>query len=435
METEIITIGDEILIGQIVDTNSAWMAQKLNEEGIHVRQINSISDDPDHIESTLAETGKRVPLVLITGGLGPTRDDRTKQVICKFFDTRLIEDPEVLENVTRLLSNRGIGINRLNREQALVPENAIVLPNEMGTAPCLWLKKEKTTYIFMPGVPFEMKNLMEKEVLPAIRKEFKTIPILHRTIQVFGLAESVLAEKLEEWENSLPDFISLAYLPAPEGIRLRLSARGGSDNRQGTREKGDRRRETGEERCGEYLRDLFKLKIGELKKIIPKNIIGFESDTLSSVAGGLLKEKGLTVSTAESCTGGFIAHSITSVSGSSDYFKGSIVAYSNEIKSKILGIDPGIIVQNGAVSKEVVEAMAASSRKLFGTDYAVSTSGIAGPLGGTETKPVGMVWIAVAGPGKIVSKVYNFGNNRERNIIRASQTALNMLRQLLMING
>ncbi len=215
METEIITIGDEILIGQIVDTNSAWMAQKLNEEGIHVRQINSISDDPDHIEETLTETGKRVPLVLITGGLGPTRDDRTKSVICKFFNTELVEDPKVLENVIRLLGNRGINVNQLNREQALVPQTAIVLQNEMGTAPCLWLKKDKTVYIFMPGVPFEMKNLMIKEVLPAIRNEFKTSPILHRTIQIFGIAESLLAEKIKNWEDALPDFINLAYLPAP----------------------------------------------------------------------------------------------------------------------------------------------------------------------------------------------------------------------------
>jgi len=411
METEIVTIGDEILIGQIVDTNSAWMAQKLNEEGIHVRQIISISDDPDHIEETLNETGKRVPLVLITGGLGPTRDDRTKTVICKFFNTKLVEDPVVLQNVTRLLGKRGITINQLNREQALVPESAMVLPNEMGTAPCLWLKKGETVYIFMPGVPFEMKNLMEKEVLPAIRNEFKTLPILHRTIQVFGIAESILAEKIKQWEVSLPDFISLAYLPAPEGIRLRLSASG----------KGR-----------DYLENIVNSEIKELSKIIPDYIIGFEDDSISIVTGKLLREKGLTVATAESCTGGLIAHSITSISGSSDYYKGSVVAYSNEIKTNILGIDKRTIDENGAVSKEVVEAMAINSRKLFGTNYALATSGIAGPTGGTATKPVGMVWIAVAGPDKIVSKVYNFGNNRERNIIRASQTALNMLRLILL---
>lgn len=413
METEIITIGDEILIGQIVDTNSAWMAQKLNEEGIHVRQISSISDDPDHIEKTLTEAGKRVPLVLITGGLGPTRDDKTKSAICKFFNTKLIEDPLALDNIIRLLGNRGININQLNREQALVPETAIVLQNEMGTAPCLWLKKVNTVYIFMPGVPFEMKNLMEREVLPAIRKEFKTSPILHRTIQIFGIAESLLAEKIKNWEDSLPDYVNLAYLPSPEGIRLRLSARG--------KEKS-------------FLETAFETKISELAEIIPEYIIGFESDTLAEVTGKLLKNKELTVSTAESCTGGFVAHSITSVSGSSAYFKGSVVAYSNEIKTQLLGVEKKLIDENGAVSKEVVEAMALNCRKLFGTDYAVATSGIAGPTGGTDMKPVGTVWIAVAGPGEVISKVYNFGNNRERNIIRASQTALNMLR-LLMVNG
>lgn len=410
METEIITIGDEILIGQIVDTNSAWMAQKLNEEGIHVRQISSISDDPDHIEETLTEAGKRVPLVLITGGLGPTRDDKTKYAICKFFNTKLIEDPLALDNIIRLLGNRGININQLNREQALVPETAVVLQNEMGTAPCLWLKKENTVYTFMPGVPFEMKNLMEKEVLPAIRKEFKTSPILHRTIQIFGIAESLLAEKIKNWEDSLPAFMSLAYLPAPEGIRLRLSARG--------KEKG-------------FLENAVETKITELSEIIPEYIIGFELDTLAGVTGKLLKNKKLTISTAESCTGGFVAHSITSVSGSSAYFNGSVVAYSNEIKTQLLRVEKKLIDENGAVSKEVVEAMALNCKKLFGTDYAVATSGIAGPTGGTDIKPVGTVWIAVAGPEEVISKVYNFGNNRERNIIRASQTALNMLRLIL----
>ena len=258
MNTEIITIGDEILIGQIVDTNSAWMAQKLNEEGIHVRQINSISDDPRHIEDTLNETGSRVPLVLITGGLGPTRDDRTKTAICRFFNTRLVEDSSVLQNVMNLLGSRGIALNQLNRDQALVPETAIVIPNEMGTAPGLWLKKKDCVYIFMPGVPFEMKNIMEKEVLPGIRNEFHTSPILHRTIQIFGLAESTLAEKISKWEDSLPGSINLAYLPAPEGIRLRLSARG---------------------KDKDQLEKIIEEKVNELTQIIPQYIIGFGEET------------------------------------------------------------------------------------------------------------------------------------------------------------
>ena len=411
MNTEIITIGDEILIGQIVDTNSAWMAQKLNEEGIHVRQINSISDDPRHIEDTLNETGSRVPLVLITGGLGPTRDDRTKTAICRFFNTRLVEDSSVLQNVMNLLGSRGIALNQLNRDQALVPETAIVIPNEMGTAPGLWLKKKDCVYIFMPGVPFEMKNIMEKEVLPGIRNEFHTSPILHRTIQIFGLAESTLAEKISKWEDSLPGSINLAYLPAPEGIRLRLSARG---------------------KDKDQLEKIIEEKVNELTQIIPQYIIGFGEETLSANLGRILKEKGLTVSTAESCTGGFIAHSITAEPGSSEYFKGSVVPYSNDLKIRILGVEKDLIEKYGAVSKEVVEAMAIHSRQILGTDYAIATSGIAGPTGGTEFKPVGTVWIAVAGPGTIVSKIHNFGNNRERNIIRSSQTALNMLRLILL---
>ena len=412
MESEIITIGDEILIGQIVDTNSAWMARKLNEEGIYVRQINSISDDPGHIEEVLFETGKRVHLVLITGGLGPTRDDRTKTAICNFFGTTLVEDPEVLRNIINLW---GIELSKLNRDQALVPESATVLPNTMGTAPCLWLNKGGCVYIFMPGVPFEMKNLMEKEVIPRIRKEFNTSPILHRTIQVYGLAESILAEKISEWETNLFESLKLAYLPGPEGIKLRLSARG--EDRQ-------------------MLEHIINKSISELSRIIPQYIIGYEDDSIAAVVGRLLKEKNLTISTAESCTGGYIAHSITSIPGSSEYFKGSIIPYSNELKTKILGISEAVIKLQGAVSKDVVEAMAVNTRKLLGTDYAISTSGIAGPTGGTETKPVGTVWIAIAGPDIIISKIYNFGNkrerNRERNIIRSSQTALNMLRLILL---
>lgn len=411
MDIEIITIGDEILIGQIIDTNSAWMAQKLNEEGINVRQINSISDDPKHIKASLLDSGQRVPLVLITGGLGPTRDDRTKTAICDFFDTRLVENQDVLQHILELLVSRGITLNTLNREQALVPETAVILQNKMGTAPGILLKKQECFYIFMPGVPFEMKYLMEFEVIPWIRKQFHTSPILHKTIQIFGLAESMLAEKISDWESNLPEFIKLAYLPNPESIRLRLSARGG--NR-------------------EELNVILEEKIKELYSIIPQYIFGHEDDTLAGNIGKILKGRSLSVSTAESCTGGFIAHSITSNSGSSDYFKGSVIAYSNQIKTNILGVDIRKIEENGAVSKEVVEDMAVKVRKLLGTDYAVATSGVAGPTGGSPEKPVGMVWIAVAGPDSVISKVYNFGNDRGRTIIRSSQTALNMLRLMLI---
>ncbi len=410
MEAEIVTIGDEILIGQVVDTNSAWMAQKLNEEGVHVSQISSISDDPRQIEETLAGTGKRVKLVLITGGLGPTRDDRTKTAICEFFGTRLIEDPKVLSHILDLLTRRGITPNTLNRDQALVPEKAVVFENKMGTAPGLLLQNEDCRYVFMPGVPYEMRYIIEYEVIPWIRKEFRTSPIVHRTIQTFGLAESMLAERLSVWESGLPKDIKLAWLPSPDSIRLRLTASG--------REK-------------EELEKTVDEKIEELYSIIPEYIFGEEDDTLTQIIGNILKKRGLTVSTAESCTGGYIAHLITSVSGSSEYFKGSVVAYSNEVKIGILGVDEGKIMKYGAVSQQVVEEMAVKTRELLGTDWAVATSGIAGPMGGSSEKPVGTVWIAVAGPEDLISKVYNFGNDRERTIIRSSQSALNMLRLLL----
>ena len=411
MEADLITIGDEILIGQIIDTNSAWMAQKLNDKGINIRQITSISDQTDHIKTTLDESGRKASIVLVTGGLGPTKDDRTKSALCTFFDTHLVEDKGVLENIISLLTPRGISVNSLNREQAMVPASAQVLPNKLGTAPGLWFNRGGTIFVFMPGVPFEMKYLMENEVIPRVEKLFNTLTITHRTILTHGLPESMLAEKIAGWEESLPESISLAYLPSPQNVRLRLSARG-----------TDR----------EYLVKLLDTKIRELVQIIPEAIFGYEEDTMAGSVGSILKNRGLTVAVAESCTGGNIAHNITLNPGSSEYFKGGIIAYSNEIKIKVLGIAPELISEKGAVSKEVVEAMANSTRELMASDYAIATSGIAGPGGGTEGKPVGTVWIAVAGPDGVTSEIYNFANNRERNIIRSSQTALNMLRLKLI---
>ena len=411
MEADLITIGDEILIGQIVDTNSAWMAQKLNDEGINIREITSISDQPGHILETLRESGSKSSIVLVTGGLGPTKDDRTKSALCTFFGTHLIENKEALEHIIQLLTPRGVVINNLNREQAHVPATATVLINKQGTAPGLWFDHEGTIFVFMPGVPFEMKYLMEFEVLPRIQQIFNTLTITHRTVLIQGLPESMLAERIEDWEDNLPESIRLAYLPSPQSMRLRLSARG--------KDKA-------------YLTKLIEQEIEKLMKIIPDYIYGYEEESLAGNLGKMLIMRNMTVSVAESCTGGNISHFFTSNPGSSAYFKGGIVAYSNEIKSKILGIGSEIIAKRGAVSKEVVEAMAVSSNQLFNTDYAIATSGIAGPDGGTPEKPVGTVWIAVAGAGLVVSKVYNFGDNRERTIIRSSQTGLNMLRLLLL---
>ena len=411
MEADLITIGDEILIGQIVDTNSAWMAQKLNEEGINIREIISISDQPEHILATLLESGSKSSIVLVTGGLGPTKDDRTKSALCTFFGTHLTENKEVLEHIVQLLAPRGVVMNNLNREQALVPATATVLTNKQGTAPGLWFDHQGTVFVFMPGVPFEMKYLMEYEVIPRIQKIFNTLTITHRTVLIQGLPESMLAERIADWENNLPESIRLAYLPSPQSMKLRLSARGNDKA---------------------YLTKLIEQEIEKLTKIIPDYIYGYEEESLAGNLGKMLNIRNMTVSVAESCTGGNISHFFTSNPGSSAYFKGGIVAYSNEIKSKILGIDPEIIAKRGAVSKEVAEAMAVSANQLFNTDFAISTSGIAGPDGGTAEKPVGTVWIAVAGAGLVVSKVYNFGDNRERTIIRSSQTGLNMLRLLLL---
>ena len=413
MEADLITIGDEILIGQIVDTNSAWMAQKLNDEGINIRQITSISDQPEHIISTLQESAGKASVVLVTGGLGPTKDDRTKSALCTYFRTYLIENQGVLDHVIHLLAPRGIVINALNRDQALVPASATILHNKLGTAPGLWFNHNGTIFVFMPGVPFEMKYLMENEVIPRLKKLFNTLTILHRTILTTGLGESTLAEKISTWEESLPECISLAYLPNPQNVRLRLSARG--ENKK-------------------YLLKLLDQKIKELTEIIPEYIYGYEEDTMAGNIGKILQEQNLTISVAESCTGGFIAHSITSNPGSSNYFKGGIIAYSNELKINLLGVERNSIAERGAVSKEVVEAMAVGARNVLHTDYAIATSGIAGPDGGTDVKPVGTVWIAVAGSDSVISKVYNFANNRERNIIRASMTALNMLRLELIKN-
>ena len=308
MNIDIITIGDEILIGQIVDTNSAWMAQKLNDEGINVRQITSISDDPDHITETLTECSGKVKVVLVTGGLGPTKDDKTKDTICRFFDTKLEMSPAVLQNVEELLGKRGISINKLNRDQALIPEGSRVFQNKLGTAPGLMLEKNGCYFIFLPGVPFEMKYLMEFEILPYLRNNFQTSTIFHRTVLTQGLPESMLAEKISDWEDALPAFIKLAYLPSPQGVRLRLSARG--LDLPGMEAEVEN-------------------QIQGLLQLIRPNIYGFDEDSPAGSIGRILTEKGLTVSTAESCTGGAIARLFTENPGSSVYFKGTLVAYAN----------------------------------------------------------------------------------------------------------
>lgn len=409
---EIITIGDEILIGQIVDTNSAWIATQLNAINVKVEQITSISDTPSHLVSALNDAVKRVDVVIITGGLGPTKDDRTKKVLCDYFGSKMVLHQETLEHIVEFFRMRNMPtIGQLNHEQAMVPDNCQVLFNPQGTAPGMWFEQNETILVSMPGVPYEMKDIMGLHVLPQLAKVNGNGAIYHKTVHTIGIPESKLAEKLDEWENSLPENIHLAYLPSPGQIRLRFSAFG-QNNADLALQVND--------------------QIEKLKLIIPNAIFGYNNDTLARVVGELLLLKQKTLATAESCTGGFIAHSITSEPGSSSWFKGAIIAYANQAKVDVLVVDQQLIDDYGAVSEQVVCQMAIGVRDVLKTDYAVATSGIAGPDGGTIDKPVGMVWIAVATPERVFAQKFRFTINRERNIVRATQMALDMLRLELL---
>jgi nicotinamide-nucleotide amidase len=411
MKAEIITIGDEILIGQIIDTNSAWIAGQFNLHGIEIYQITSVHDNPEHIEQALFNAEQNADLIIITGGLGPTKDDITKQVLCNYFNTKLVFHEPTFEHIKNKFRNRNIDINKLNRDQALVPESCTVLFNKTGTAPGMWFKKGNKIFVSVPGVPFEMKYLVEFEILPRLRDLKAGKAIYHKTINTQGLPESILAQLIEQWENSLPENIRLAYLPNPMAVRLRLSA-------VGTDMK--------------VLEQQVAAEIDKLKRLIPDNIYSFDNESLAEVIGKLLISRSASLAVAESCTGGYISHMITSVPGSSSYYKGGITAYSNEAKHKILGVNAAVIEKFGAVSEQVVCEMASGARELLKADYSIATSGIAGPGGGTENKPVGTVWIAVADTSGIKAEKYIFGDNRERNIIRSSQTALQMLRKKLI---
>ncbi len=411
MKAEIITIGDEILIGQIVDTNSAWMSEQLNLYGIEVYQITSVHDKHDHIWEALRNAEKNADLVLITGGLGPTKDDITKKVLCEYFESELITNDDVLTHVTEMLSKRNVDINQLNKDQALVPDKCEVLQNKVGTAPGMWFEKNETIFVSMPGVPYEMQYLMSEEILPRLQQNGKAKSIYHKTVLVYGIPESMLAERIEDWEDALPKHIKLAYLPSQLMIRLRLSAYG-NDTKN--------------------LHLEVEKQIEKLKGIIPDNIFGYDQQNLAGVVGEMLSQSGKTLAIAESCTGGNIAHMFTSNAGSSAFLKGGVVAYSNEIKEKLLGVKHDTLLAHGAVSKEVATEMAEGIKKVMNTNYSISTTGIAGPDGGTQEKPVGTVWIAVAGKHKTLVERFNFAHNRERNILRSSQAAINMLRQLII---
>ncbi len=412
MFAEIITIGDEILIGQVVDTNSAWMGQQLNDAGIFVKQISSVSDERVHILKAIDEAKERADIVLITGGLGPTRDDITKHTLCDYFGVKLVFNPEIYKDVERLFARFGKTVTPVNRMQAEVPENCTPLHNQNGTAPGMWFEKEGKIFVSMPGVPHEMKGIMAYEVLPRLKSKFKLPFIVHRTLLTQGIGESALAETISAWEDSLAEKkIKLAYLPASGMVRLRMTTSG---ENKSLLEKNIREKEE------------------ELLRIIPEHIYGSGEEKLEEILGKLLLDRNEKLGLAESCTGGYISHLITSVPGCSAYYEGSVVTYSYGQKERLLGVRKETLEMHGAVSREVVEEMAKGVLEKLIVDHSIAVSGIAGPTGGTPDKPVGTVWIAVSSGGRIVSKKFQFGSNRARNIQASADEAMNMLRKMLL---
>jgi len=404
---EIISVGDELLIGQVVNTNASWMAAELNKNGIHVVQVSAIGDNGDRIKSALDEAFKRADIVLLTGGLGPTKDDITKNVLAAYFNSEMVFHQPTYEHIKVLFRLRNYQVTEVNRMQALIPERCIPLKNNHGTAPGMWFELGEKVAVSMPGVPFEMQALMLDEVLPRLNEKFLRSAIYHKTFMTHGLGESALAERISEWENNLPATIKLAYLPQPGIVRLRLSS-SGEDMARVTKAIN--------EQCE------------RLHSFIPDLIFGYDDVSMEEVIGDYLKRLGKKLSVAESCTGGYVSHLITAIPGSSAYFNGSVVSYSNQSKARLLGVSEALIEEYGAVSQQVVEAMAAGALMRFDADYALSISGIAGPDGGTVEKPVGTVWIGLATPTGVTSKLFLFGEHRGRNIRRAALTALNLLR-------
>ena len=425
MKAEIITIGDELLIGQVVDTNSAWMAERLNEVGIALHQITSVHDDRQHILTAMEEAFSRADIVLTTGGLGPTKDDITKHVMCEYFHTTLVEDPHVREHIHILYQERPDVLNRLTATQWMVPACATILPNRVGSAPIMVFEKRgkrlevkgdeakgegKKLLIAMPGVPHEMQIAMTEQVIPYIRLKVKgdevrgerleAGEIIHKTMLLSGIPESTLAIRIEEWENALPSYMHLAYLPKDGMIRLRLSS------------------------YGEATAEEMNQQIELLRPLISDYLLATEDLPLETILGNLLKQHGQTISTAESCTGGRLAAALNAQSGSSAYYMGSVVAYDNSIKEQVLGVKHTTLEEYGAVSEQTVREMAEGVRALMQTDYAIATSGIAGPTGGTADKPVGTVWIAWATPNGTYAKCFRLGTLREQITQRAVTTAL-----------
>ena len=412
MKAELITIGDELLIGQTVDTNASWIGEQLNQLGIDVNQISSIRDDRQHILDTLELSTSCSQLVILTGGLGPTNDDITKKTLCEYFNSTLILNEAVLEKITAYFQSRDLQMLEVNKDQAMLPNNCAILDNSRGTASGMWFEKNEVIVISLPGVPYEMKGIFSDVIIPKLKEKNLVSNVLNKTIKTQGIGESFLAEIIKDWEYELiEDGLKLAYLPSPGIVKLRITAFGSRENE---------------------LRNLIEKYVLKLVALIPDYIYGYDKDKLEQVVGKLLAKKNASLSLAESCTGGNLAHMITSVSGSSSYFKGSIVAYSNTVKTDFLSVDSQLLIKHGAVSKQVVEQMAIGANLRFDTDYSIATSGVAGPNGGTEDKPVGTVWIAIAADERVYSKKLTLGDNRERNILISSLSALNLLRLKLL---
>jgi len=415
MKATIVTIGDEILIGQIIDTNSGFIAKSLDRIGVEINEMLSISDNKQQILDTFQQLQNKVDLVIITGGLGPTKDDITKHTFCEYFEDHLELNKEVEAHVIELIETvMQRPASQMNKDQALVPSKCIVLHNKVGTAPGMWMKKENTVYISLPGVPYEMKYLVENEIIPKIVKEYKRPYIIHKTLLTYGQGESLVAERIEDWENNLPEFIKLAYLPAPGRVRLRLSARG-TDK--------------------EILENAIQEKVISLTKIIGDIIVGFDEDeTIEVVIGKLLTAQNKTISTAESCTGGKIAHVLTSVAGASNYFRGSVVSYATDTKVSVLGVSQNTITTHSVVSAEVAKEMVIGIQKMMKTDYAIATTGNAGPSKVDADATIGKVFIALATPNDVLVSEFNFGQPREKVIDRTVNKAFELLQKEILKN-
>jgi len=414
MKATIVTIGDEILIGQIVDTNSGYIAKALDKIGVQTTEMLSISDDKNHILDTFASLQDKVDLVIITGGLGPTKDDITKKTFCDYFEDVFVRNQEVEDHIVALFTKLNFIPTQINKDQALLPSKALVLKNNYGTAAGMWMKKGKTVFVSMPGVPYEMKGIVNEELIPKIISEYKRPYIVHKTILTYGQGESMVAERIENWENNLPEYIKLAYLPSPGRVRLRLTARGENE---------------------EVLQKAIQENIQSLTTIIGDIIVGFDEDeTIEVIIGRLLRQQGKTIATAESCTGGKIAQVLTSVAGASNYFRGSVVSYASDTKISVLGVSAQTIEKFTVVSAAVASEMALGIQKLMKADYAIATTGNAGPSKGDADAEVGTVFIALATPETVFVSAFNFGQPRDKVIDRTTNKALEILQKEILKN-